>query len=71
VRPGSVAAEQAVTREGKDFPARHRRCPDLNPIEQAGTSDHRDNLDRISALLNWFTPQECANYFANAAYAST
>ncbi len=25
---------------------------------------------RIGALLTCFTPQECANYFANAGYAS-
>ncbi|MBN8992595.1 MAG: hypothetical protein J0H42_30540 [Rhizobiales bacterium] len=26
---------------------------------------------RIGALLDCFTPQECANYIANAGYAST
>jgi len=26
---------------------------------------------RIGALLHRFTPQECANYIANAGYAST
>jgi len=26
---------------------------------------------RIGALLDEFTPQECANYFRNSGYAST
>jgi len=26
---------------------------------------------RIGALLNWFTPQDCANYIRNAGYAAT
>jgi transposase len=55
--------------------------PDFNPIEQLFAKlkallrkaaersvDHLWN--RIAALLDAFTPQECANYFRNAGYAS-
>ena len=56
--------------------------PDLNPIEQAFAkmkallrkADARtveDTWRRIGALLDCFTPAECANYFTNAGYAST
>ncbi len=56
--------------------------PDLNPIEQAFAklktllrkADERTveaTWRRIGTLLDAFTPQECANYFRNAGYAST
>ncbi len=56
--------------------------PDLNPIEQvfaklktllrkAAERTLEATWQRIGALLSAFTPQECANYFANAGYAST
>lgn len=56
--------------------------PDLNPIEQAfaklktllrkaAERTVEATWKRIGALLSCFTPQECANYFANAGYAST
>ena len=56
--------------------------PDLNPIEQvfaklktllrkAAERTVEATWKRIGALLASFTPQECANYFANAGYAST
>jgi transposase len=56
--------------------------PDLNPIEQAfaklktllrkaAERSVEATWKRIGALLGCFTPQECANYFANAGYAST
>jgi len=56
--------------------------PDLNPIEQAfaklktllrkaAEETVEATWKRIGALLNCFTPQECANNFANAVYAST
>ena len=56
--------------------------PDLNPIEQvfaklktllrkAAERTVEATWKRIGALLTHFTPQECANYFANAGYAST
>ena len=55
--------------------------PDLNPIEQvfaklkhllrkAAERNVDDTWRRIGSLLDHFTPQECANYLANAGYAS-
>lgn len=55
--------------------------PDLNPIEQvfaklktllrkAAERTIEATWQRIGKLLACFTPQECANYFANAGYAS-
>jgi transposase len=56
--------------------------PDLNPIEQvfaklkillrkAAERTIEATWRRIGALLNRFTPQECANYIRNAGYAAT
>ena len=56
--------------------------PDFNPIEQlfaklkallrkAAERSVDDLWNRIAALLEAFTPTECANYFRNAGYAST
>jgi len=56
--------------------------PDLNPIEQvfaklktllrkAAERTVEATWKRIGILLRAFTPQECANYFRNAGYAST
>jgi transposase len=55
--------------------------PDLNPIEQAfaklktllrkaAERTVEATWRRIGALLQSFSPAECANYFANAGYAS-
>ena len=55
--------------------------PDLNPIEQvfaklktllrkAAERTVEATWKRIGALLQYFAPAECANYFANAGYAS-
>lgn len=55
--------------------------PDLNPIEQvfaklktllrkAAERTVEATWQRIGMLLACFTPEECANYFANAGYAS-
>jgi transposase len=55
--------------------------PDLNPIEQvfaklktllrkAAERTVEATWKRIGALLQAFRPQECANYFRNAGYAS-
>jgi len=55
--------------------------PDLNPIEQvfaklktllrkASERTVEATWQRIGTLLQHFTPQECANYFKNAGYAS-
>ena len=59
-----------------------RYSPDLNPIEQVfaklktllrnaepRTTDN--TWRRIGSLLDHFTAEECANYLANAGYAST
>jgi transposase len=56
--------------------------PDLNPIEQvfskfktllrkANQRTVEATWQRIGRLLDAFNPQECANYLANAGYAST
>jgi len=56
--------------------------PDLNPIEQvfaklktllrkAAERTLEETWKRIGALLDCFPPHECANYIANAGYAST
>lgn len=56
--------------------------PDLNPIEQvfaklktllrkASERTVEATWQRIGALLTSFKPRECANYLANAGYAST
>ena len=58
-----------------------RYSPDLNPIEQvfAKLKTLLRKIDPrtiettwrgIGGLLDRFTPQECANYLANAGYAS-
>jgi transposase len=55
--------------------------PDFNPIEQlfaklkallrkAAERSVEGLWSRIAALLDAFTPKECANYFRNAGYAS-
>ena len=55
--------------------------PDLNPIEQVFAklktllrkADERSieaTWRRIGALLDCFTPAECANYLINSGYAS-
>ena len=55
--------------------------PDLNPIEQvfaklksllrkAAERSVEATWRRIGSLLDHFTPHECANYLANAGYAS-
>jgi transposase len=48
--------------------------PDLNPLEQAfakmKTLLRKADARTIDALLDCFTPKECANYFRNAGYAS-
>jgi transposase len=56
--------------------------PDLNPIElvfaklktllrKAAERSIPALWDRIGTLLDAFSPQECANYFRHAGYAST
>jgi hypothetical protein len=56
--------------------------PDLNPIEQvfaklkhllrnAASRTLESLVAAIGELLGTFTPQECADYFANAGYGRT
>ena len=55
--------------------------PDFNPIEQlfaklkallrkAAERSIEGLWNRIASLLGAFTPEECANYFRNAGFAS-
>jgi transposase len=72
---------QAVRRAGAHLLFPPPYSPDLNPIEQAfsklkhwmriAAARTRHTLWRtVGAILGRFTPQECANYFRNAGYAS-
>jgi transposase len=75
-------AVRAAIRRGKSqalVPAPY--SPDLNPIEQpfakmktllrkADARTIEQTWRTIGALLDCFTPTECANYFTNAGYAS-
>ncbi len=75
------AVRQAIRQAGAKLFFLPPYSPDLNPIEQVfaklktllkkadeRTSDGVQN--RIGQLLDTFTPQECANYFKAAGYAS-
>jgi transposase len=75
------AVRQAVRAAGAKLFFLPPYSPDLNPIEQvfaklktllrkAAERTVEAVWKRIGALLHAFTPQECANYFANAGYAS-
>ena len=75
------AIRQVIRAVGAKLIFLPKYSPDLNPIEQAFAkvktllrkADAR-TFEAISAaiatLLDRFTPQECANYFENAGYAS-
>jgi transposase len=75
------AIRQVIRAVGAKLIFLPKYSPDLNPIEQAFAkvktllrkADAR-TFEAISAaiakFLNRFTPQECANYFENAGYAS-
>jgi len=76
-----TAVRHAIRAAGAKLFLLPKYSPDLNPIEQvfaklktllrraAGRST--DAIWRhIGKLLSAFTPQECANYFRNAGYAS-
>jgi transposase len=77
----SRAVRQAIRAAGAKLFFLPAYSPDLNPIEQAFAkmktllrkADARTTEDTwrtIGALLDCFTPTECANYFTNAGYAS-
>ena len=73
---------QAVRKAGARLLFLPKYSPDLNPIEQLFAKlktllrkAAARSLDAVCAavgqILDSFTPQECANYFRNAGYAST
>jgi len=77
----SQAVRQLIRAAGAKLFFLPRYSPDLNPIEQVFSklktllrkADARTieaTWRQIGALLDRFTPQECANYFTNAGYAS-
>ncbi len=78
----SKAVRQAIRNVGARLIFLPKYSPDLNPIEpsfsklkgalkkaEARTLD--DVCDAIGETLKTFTPQECANYFVHAGYASS
>ena len=75
------AVRQLIRSAGAKLFFLPRYSPDLNPIEQVFAklkallrkTDPRtieQTWRGIGALLDRFTPQECANYLANSGYAS-
>lgn len=78
----SKAVRNAIRAAGAKMIFLPKYSPDLNPIEQAfaklktllrkaGARTVEAISAAIGQFLKSFTPQECANYFANAGYAST
>ncbi len=78
----SKAVRQAIRNAGARLIFLPKYSPDLNPIEpsfsklkgalrkaEARTVD--GVCDAIGEILKTFTPQECANYFEHAGYASS
>lgn len=76
------AVRQAIRGAGARLLFLPPYSPDLNPIEQvfaklktllrkAAERTVEATWKRIGALLNGFTPAECANYIRNAGYAAT
>jgi len=76
------AVRKAIRAAGARLIFLPKYSPDLNPIEQvfaklktllrkAGARTIEAICAAIGQLLGSFTPQECANYFKNAGYAST
>ena len=75
------AARQLIRSAGAKLFFLPKYSPDLNPIEQVFAKlkallrkAARRSTDaiwhQIGSLLGAFSPQECANYFRNAGYAS-
>jgi transposase len=78
----SKAVRKAIRAAGAKLFFLPPYSPDLNPIEQvfaklktllrkAAERTVEDTWRRIGDLISSFSPQECANYIANAGYAST
>lgn len=77
----SSAVKQMIRSAGARLHYLPPYSPDLNPIEQtfakikhcmrlAQERSVEDTWRRIGALVETIQPAECANYFANAGYAS-
>lgn len=77
----SPAVRRAIRAAGAHLLFLPPYSPDLNPIEQffaklkhllrkAAERSVEATWKRIGALLDEFTPAECANYLANSGYAS-
>jgi transposase len=75
------AVRAAIRAAGAKLFLLPKYSPDLNPIEQvfaklklllrkAATRTTEALWYQIGTLLSTFSPQECANYFRNAGYAS-
>lgn len=75
------AVRRAIRQAGAKLLFLPPYSPDLNPIEQAfakikallrkaETRTVETTWRQIGALLDHFTPAECANYLKNAGYAS-
>lgn len=75
-----VGVREAIEAAGAKLLYLPPYSPDFNPIEQlfaklkallrrAAERSVEGLWNRIAALLNAFTPQECTNYFRNAGYA--
>jgi transposase len=75
------AARQAIRNTGAHLLFLPPYSPDLNPIEQlfaklkhlmrkAEERAHEATWRRVGQLLDLVSPDECANYLANAGYAS-
>lgn len=77
----SKAVRTAIKAAGARLWFLPRYSPDLNPIEQtfskinhcmriAQRRSSEDTWRHLGQLLATIQPQECANYFRNAGYAS-
>jgi transposase len=75
------AVRAALRKAGAKLFLLPKYSPDLNPIEQvfakiktlmrkAAERTVKAVWKRVGKLLDTFSPQECANYFRNAGYAS-
>ena len=76
------AVRRAIRAAGAKLFFLPKYSPDLNPIEQvfaklkhllrkAAARTIESVVAAIGQLLGSYTPQECANYFANSGYGST
>ena len=76
------AVRRAIGKAGAKHFFLPKYSPDLNPIEQvfaklkallrkAAARTIEAVTAAIGQILDLYTPEECANYFRNAGYAST